>query len=184
MLLWGWRLEGKHMANKTANGTRGVSTSPGRGTQIAEQPPRRGSEHERLSVFIGKWNAEGQNKEGAPVSPGARVTASETYEWLPGEFFVVARGEMFFGNDALKSIAVIGYDALSQQYVMHQFDSMGYSRVYRGGVRDTTWKFTGEHERAAFTMGDNGNTMTIRWDRTDDGSNWLPLCELNATRAR
>ena len=58
------------------------------------QSPKPGAGHQRLNVFVGTWHTEGQQCEG-PIGPAANIRAVETYEWLPGEFFLVnaSRGE-------------------------------------------------------------------------------------------
>src|SRR5450432_4171904 len=47
---------------------------------------------EHLNVFAGKWLTNGQQHQGA-VGPAAKITAVETYEWLPGERFLIHRFE-------------------------------------------------------------------------------------------
>ena len=54
-----------------------------------EPAPVLTAEHELLNVFLGRWKVEGQNKEAAGVAPNMPVVGEESYEWLPGRFFVV-----------------------------------------------------------------------------------------------
>jgi len=42
----------------------------------------------RLEVFLYEWNQETQAFE-SPCGPAAKVTAAETFEWLPGELFLL-----------------------------------------------------------------------------------------------
>jgi hypothetical protein len=163
--------------------TRNRSTSP---ELIAQAPaePKPGPEHKRLDAFVGKWNVEGKNKEGAPVAAGAKVTAVQTYEWMPGGFFLVHREFARFGDVEHKTMTIIGYDPSSQTYPVHFFDNLGYYRVYQARVHDRTWTFTGQYERATIVFGADGNTFKSTWERSSDGSNWLPLCELKGTKAR
>lgn len=151
--------------------------------QATEQPPKRGPEHEQLDVFVGKWNVDGENKAGAPVAANAKVTGEETYEWLPGKFFLMYHWDRRFADNEHTGIGVIGYDASREAYSAHFFDNLGYSRKYEASVRDGVLTLTGKWERATLVVGDNGNTMSIYWERSSDGRNWLPLCDLRATKA-
>jgi hypothetical protein len=137
----------------------------------------------RLGVFVGKWTGEGQFKEGATGAENAPITTEETYEWLPGGFFLVFRGGLDFG-DKLEALRVIGYDTANKTYTMHAFDSTGFARVYQGNVRDNVWHFKGEAERVTMTLSDNDKVMEIYWERLEDGKQWVPLCEYKETKAR
>jgi hypothetical protein len=48
---------------------------------------------------------------------------------------------------------------------------------------DGVWTFTGASERATLTIGDDGTTMTARWERSDDGSTWRHWMEMTFTKA-
>jgi hypothetical protein len=44
----------------------------------------------RLEVVVCEWSEEEQAFE-SPNGPAAKVTAAETFEWLPGELFLLHR---------------------------------------------------------------------------------------------
>ena len=152
-------------------------------TQVSLQLPTLRREHKLLDVFVGTWIVEGQNKEGAPVAPGAQVSGKETYEWLPGEYYLVYRWDRCFGSDQHTGIGIIGYDDSSQTYASHNFDNLGYSRTYQVHIADGSWTLTGERERARLVFSDDGNVMTANWEISGDGFDWTPLCELKAIKA-
>lgn len=59
--------------------------------------------HRRLEVFIGGWHAEGtsydEGQDAAdPRAPGVPWTSDESYEWLPGKFFVLHRWDAMTGE--------------------------------------------------------------------------------------
>ncbi len=64
------------------------SSTQSHSAQVPKQPSVPGPEHKRLAVFLGKWNLEGQQYDGL-VGSAAKIVAVETYEWLPGGFFLV-----------------------------------------------------------------------------------------------
>jgi hypothetical protein len=148
-----------------------------------EKPPTRGPEHERLEPFVGKWHTEGQNKAAAPGAANTPVTGEESYEWLPGGFFLVNRWDRRFGGAEHKGIGIVAFDAATGEYSTRAFDNLGYAREYKTTLRDRTMALTGKWERATLAVSADGQTMTIHWERSEDGEHWLPLCDLVATRA-
>jgi hypothetical protein len=143
---------------------------------------RPGPEHQRLNVFVGRWNTEGQTRAG-PLGPAARITAIDTYEWFPGGFFLVHHVDARIGDEEIKVLEVIGYDASSKTYPMRSFDSQGNFGTHEARVRDGIWTFAGESERATVLVSDDGNTMTANWERSD-GARWLPWMDVTLTKAR
>lgn len=158
------------------------SRSPRMGLEdrTRDAAPKRGPAHERLDAFVGNWKIDGRNGEGAPVGADARVTGQESYEWLPGRFFLVHRWDRQFGDTQHTGIAIIGYDEPREAYVAQFFDNAGYARVYDAIVRDRVLTLTGPHERASISV--SGGIMMTHWERTTDRVNWLPLCDLTGTK--
>ncbi len=138
----------------------------------------------QLDVFVGKWTGEGQFLEGATGAENAPIVAEETYEWLPGGFFLVYRGCSDFGKGKLEALRVIGYDASSMTYTMHAYDSIGFERVYQGTVNGDVWHFKGEAERVTLTLSDDDKVVSTYWERSNDGEHWIPLCKIRETKAR
>ena len=71
--------------------------------------------HRRLEVFIGDWHAEGtsfgEGQDAAdPRASGVPWTSDESYEWLPGNFFVLQRCDAMVGEHEFKGAEIIGYD--------------------------------------------------------------------------
>ncbi|RKH10377.1 DUF1579 domain-containing protein [Corallococcus sp. CA047B] len=177
--LEGWQAKGDPMdpSREVGEATReGVEQGSG------EAAPRLGPEHQRLEVFIGGWTAEGVLGEAAGPQARVKATAVDRYEWLPGGFFLSCRGVMRFAGESLESTRIIGFDPERQRYRMHLFDNHGYARVYEGGERDGVWTFAGAHERVTMSFEDGNQRLDIRWEQSDDGATWRPLCDLKATR--
>jgi hypothetical protein len=149
--------------------------------QAIEEKPTLGAEHERMSVFIGRWMADGRTEAGTSGA-SENMTQQHTYEWLPGGFHVLHRWAGHIGARESQGIEIIGYDASADAYEVHFFDSDGWARVYRARARDRVWTFTGTRERCAIMFADDGCAMTTHWDRSPDGVIWEPLCDVRATR--
>jgi len=147
-----------------------------------EPTPLITEQHRRLDAFIGTWTVVGENKSAAPNAPDTPVTGEESYVWLPGRFFLLGRWDHRFGDDRHIGINIIRYDPTTGQYSSYNVDNLGFARTYRVTEGDGVWAFTGDRERATWTLGADGKTMTIDWEVSGDGETWAPLCHLDATR--
>ncbi|MEK6324240.1 MAG: DUF1579 family protein [Acidobacteriota bacterium] len=171
------------------------NTAESNTAQTPKQPPKPGPEHRRLDVFVGKWSMEGQQYE-SEFGPAAKLTAVETYEWLPGGFFLVHRFEGGFeggGDDQeMACIEIIGHDAASQSYLCHSFYNDGKTNEWQARERDGIWTLTGDWQTAAKSpkvrcttvFSDAGNTRTGKWERSSDGSKWGTFWDVKATKAK
>lgn len=150
-------------------------------TSRTAQPPKPGPEHRRLDVFVGTWDTQGRTKA-SPSGPPAKIVGTDSYEWLDGGFFLVHRVDVRIGAEQVTGLEIIGYDASSQTYRTHAFDSQGSYGAYQATVHNGVWTFMGASERATVVVSDTGNTMTITWERSTDGLSWLHWMDVTLAR--
>jgi hypothetical protein len=156
-------------------------------TGMAENTP--GPQHQRLSIFIGIWNTEGQTiaSAGAPSLP---IQSSDEYLWLPGGFFVEHRWEGRVGDDDVAGLEIIGDDATSGAYRTHFFDHTGTAGSETLTLRDRTWTWLGqqvmgsEWHRCTSVVSEDGDTMTAHHERSADGATWTPWMDVTLRRDR
>ena len=155
--------------------------------QSQGQPLIPSAELQLLNVFVGKWHTEGlsygsgQSKENPYDSP-VRWSGEESYEWLPGGFFLVNHFDAKIGNTAISGIETVGYDAVSQSYPSQLFDS--YGRILSGqrSIRDGVWSSSiGTEYRTTYAFRNEGNTLASRWEWLD-GDDWFVLADLEGTK--
>jgi hypothetical protein len=154
---------------------------------IKIKAPERSAAHERLGVFLGKWHAEGasfavgqtiENPRGAIE----KWISDETYEWLPGNFFLMQRWDAMTGVNEFKGTAIIHYDAQAGTYMTRAYENHGFINDYITRVDGHIWTFAAETNRGRIEFVDSGNTQNINWEWRTDGINWLPLCDRVARR--
>ena len=92
--------------------------------QALQPPSGPGAEHKLLDVFIGKWINQGHTVASADA-PSVPILTSDVYEWVPGGFFVLHTAYGRIGNVDVGGVEIISYDAASQTYRSHFFDSQG-----------------------------------------------------------
>jgi hypothetical protein len=142
-----------------------------------EPKPKLGPEHKHLSVFVGSWRGEGRGGN------GGAATVEETYDWVPGEFFLWSRFDQRFGATPHVGAGLIGYDPATKRYFAHLVDNIGYDRIYELRLEgDGVWTYSGARERARMNF--NGDTLNVRWEHRPNGGPWEELCAYELTRHR
>ena len=146
--------------------------------------------YRQLDAFVGHWSMEGQQYD-SPFGPPAKITALNTYEWLPGGFFLVHRLEGRLGGQEMACIEVMGYDASSDTYSTHSFYNDGSTNLWqsneRNGSRTLTghWRKAGEDLKVRCTtvFAEDCQSMTANWEYSRDGLKWQPFMATTATKA-
>ena len=143
---------------------------------------KRGPEHERLNVFIGKWITEGHTvaSDGAP---SVRITASDVYEWAAGGFFVLHTAYGRIGDVAVGGIEIIGYDSREGVYRTHFFDSQGNVSSQELSFSQGRWHWRGPRVRCTGQFSEDGRQITALHERSDDGDVWTPSMDITLTKA-
>lgn len=151
---------------------------------MSESPiPTPGPEHRRLEIFVGEWRTEGKVLA-TESSPAVPFTALDTYEWLPGGFFLLHHVDARMGDMEVKTLEVIGYDAEGQTYTTRSYDNHGSSSAYQGILSDRAWTIFGDSERFHGEFSEDGNTLVGRWEQCRDGSAWTPWMDIRLTRVQ
>jgi hypothetical protein len=120
-----------------------------------------------LGTLVGNWEMEGTH----PAFPGVVVPGHITFEWLPGEKFLVYRCDMEH-PDFPDSLSVIGdFDGQTE---LHYYDSRGVHRIYGLAFDGTELKLwrdePGFQQRFSGTL--DGDTLNGLWQLCRDGSTW------------
>jgi hypothetical protein len=157
---------------------------------MASRPPQRSAAHRQLDVFAGTWRARGESFGGPdqhlddPRANSAVWTSEESYEWLPGGFFMLHRWDAQIGTHGFKGTEIIGYDEAEGGFFTRMFDNAGNHPEYVATVSGKVWTFSEPSTRATIVLSVDGNRMELRWEwRRGDGE-WLPLCDRTANRVR
>jgi hypothetical protein len=137
-------------------------------------------EHKALESFLGTWKAQGLTKDGRIVP----IHGQDTYEWLPGGFFLIHHLESHVADAEYKSIEIIGYDAARKVYTLTFFDSWGGTGRYDATVQGNVWTYSGDSRRATVIVSEDGQTMTGDWQMSFDGSEWHPWMDITSTKVK
>ena len=156
-------------------------------TSVPKPPAEPGAAHRRLEVFVGTWHCEGESFAEGQATDDPRASAlpwisDETYEWLPGNFFLLHRWQAKAGSRRIEGAEVIGCDESAGGYFTRFFDNTGNHPEYRVEVEGPIWTFSEPSTRARVTVAAGGQSMRFDWEWKNDGKDWLPLCERTAVK--
>jgi hypothetical protein len=154
------------------------------GRSVADDPhaPRQvTSEHRKLDVFLGRWRVSGTTGLSAPAE--TRLSGEDSYEWLPGGFFMANRWHHHLDTgQELVGTGVLGHLPEAPMFFAQSFDSLGHERRYDLSVEGRVWSYLGPWERATLEFADDGQSFTARWEMSRDGEGWTRLCDLKLTK--
>jgi hypothetical protein len=153
-----------------------------------QQLPEPSLSHQLLDMFVGEWQATGQSwgegqRQGDPNASAVAWTSTESYEWLPGRFFLLHRWDAMVGERVFRGTEILGHDNGLGGYFSRCFDDAGSHPEYGAYVDENIWTFTGRWTRAKVTFTEAGNRMRCYWEWRNE-HDWLPLHDRVATRVR
>jgi hypothetical protein len=145
----------------------------------------------RLDALVGEWEMQ-VSVHGQPLQGRGRTT----FEWLEGGAFLVQHADAepaqpgtpaeLVANSPFPLAAIIGLDDSTERFSMLYADARGVARVYQMSLSDGVWKVwreaPGFSQRFTGTFGDDGKTITGRWELSRDGSNWEPDIDMTYTK--
>jgi hypothetical protein len=139
-----------------------------------------------LERFVGDWDMEISNTSFLP-HPSDTAEGHVSFEWVEdGAFLLMRMGEKL--SRAPAAVWLIGRDEASPGYQVLYYDSRQVSRVYQMSFSDGLWKMRRESpgfsQRYEGQIGDDGNTIRARWEKSTDGSHWEHDFDLTYRRVR
>jgi hypothetical protein len=161
-----------------------------------DRAPTPSPQARRLGALVGRWRSEGHIVGDPPVP----ITGTDTYEWLPGGFFLVHHVDVVIGQQQVQALELLGeYDPTTDSFTARAYDNQGNVTVMRARVDEQgVWRFTGGGDvaavagpasaeaggavRSTLTISPDRAGMTARWERSGDGASWQPWMDMTFTR--
>lgn len=148
-----------------------------------DHQPNPGPELKQLNFLVGKWNTNGEARDGASGQVN-KITGTDSYEWVAGGCFLLHRVEVVMGDEKVEAIEIIGeFDAASNTYHMRSFDNQGNFITMRASIESAgVLKISGELMRSTLVLSKEGNHMTANWERFINNATWTPWIEMQFTK--
>ncbi|MDF3026026.1 MAG: hypothetical protein K0S23_333 [Fluviicola sp.] len=138
-------------------------------------------EYEQLNRFVGKWKTTGKIPASG-ASPEINVSGSDTYEWLPGGFFLLHKVDVLLGDDKNETLEIIGFDKQRDLYTMQHYDNKGNSGFMTADYKDGVWTFLGDNLRFKGGFKKNDTEFSGVWEQSSDGKDWTHFMEIRLTK--
>jgi hypothetical protein len=149
-----------------------------------------------LNQLVGTWTTEATQ----PASPGRVVHGTVEMTWLEGERFLIHRARTDDPQfpDSISIVGMMDCDraedarttdsklAPAPSLCMHYYDSRGVHRVYDMSIDASGWRLwhnaPGFSQRFTGIVTGDGNTVTGRWELSQDDVNWANHLEITYSR--
>jgi hypothetical protein len=149
--------------------------------------PRPDPALKRLDFLVGTWRLDGTLEAGA-MGPGGTLSGTETFEWLPGGFFLVHHWDGLFDVGGATMIDTgyefFDYDPAAGAYRAHFFNSLGpYDETaskYVGDFEGTALVVTGPARIARRPEGPD--RIGYEGEVPDGAGGWIPWMRATLTR--
>lgn len=140
-------------------------------------------EHNQLSKFVGHWSTEGKIPA-TNSSSEIKISGTDTYEWLPGEFFLLHKAHVLIGEEKSETYEVIGFDKHLGKYTMQHYDNKGNSGFMTASYKNQIWEFLGENLKFTGGFKKENNEFSGIWEQSEDGNNWTHFMDIKLTKLK
>jgi hypothetical protein len=132
---------------------------------------------QELEPLVGAWILEARPPGGEPWRGGGR----STFAWHPSGAHLIQHTTIELA-EAPNSVSITGCDAGNGTYVQLYSDDRGVSRIYDMSIGDGEWRLWREgkpfDQRFIATFSRDGNTISGRWEKSEDGTTFTTDFEL------
>ena len=113
-----------------------------------------------LDVLIGTWDLKGRTLD----SDKDNISGWNTFEWLPGGFFLKSIGEINFKGVLIQSLEIIGYDPESHTFPSHVYSNLdGNVLPYSWNIEGNTVTHSDKTSKYTGTISEDGQTLSGGW---------------------
>ncbi len=140
------------------------------------------NEHKELNKFAGYWHTEGIIPAANTV-PEIKISGTDTYEWLPGRFFLLHKVDVFVGDDKNETVEIFGFNTQSGKYTLQHYDNKGRSGFMTATCDEGVWTFLGETLRFTGSFKNEDKEFSGIWEQTTDGKSWAHFMNIKLTRS-
>jgi hypothetical protein len=134
-----------------------------------------------LRKLVGTWQTTGK-VHATPTSREVTITGTDTYTWLPGEYFLLHTVDVHMGEEHNQTHEIIGYEEGKDFFFTHYFDNKGKSGAMIIMVSEPLWVIHGGTIRFTGGMSVDEQEFSGIWEQLDDEKQWQPFMEIRLVR--
>lgn len=137
---------------------------------------------EDLGRFVGTWHTEGRLLP-TQNNPEILIKGTDTYEWLPGGFFLLHKADVLVGNERNQTFEIIGLDKSNRFFTMNYYDSQGNSGFMKATCNNRDWNFLADDLRFTGSFDNNGAILSGIWEASTGADTWNHFMDINLVKA-
>ncbi len=138
---------------------------------VSEKMKEYNLSHEQLAPFIGIWRTSGQILA-TDTSPAILVHGIDSYEWLPGEYFLLHKVDVMIGENKINNTEIIGWDYETGNYFMHAYDTSGIYSCMHATVNGNHWVYEGPTEKFVGGFNKDRSEFSGLWYTREKDTAW------------
>ncbi len=142
----------------------------------------KGVEYEQLNKFVGKWKTAG-SIPASGTTPEIKISGTDSYEWLPGGFFLLHKADVLVGDEKNETFEIIGFDKQENLYTMQHYDNKGESGFMTAHCNDGVWTFLGKTLRFTGRFKEQDKEFSGVWEQSSDAKNWTHFMDIKLTNS-
>lgn len=144
---------------------------------------------DKLAPILGKWSLTGDQWP-TVIGPAAKISGTESFEFMPGENFVVHNLDGRLDEHIMACLEVWERDGAQGGFELHTFYNNGTKNNWKAKVIGNTWTILGAwkgpkrtmHVRCTMVFTEDGDTRNSKWEQSDDGHTWQTFWDVTAKR--
>jgi hypothetical protein len=121
-------------------------------------------ELKQLRKFVGRWNTSGVVRSSGNT-PGEVVSGIDTYEWLPGDYFLLHKADVSIGKEKNETYEIIGFDSKIGKFTMQHYDNKGSTGLMLAECNGDNWEFVGDDLRFIGGFKNQDNEFSGIWEQ-------------------
>ena len=144
---------------------------------VSEKMKENNLAKEQLAAYVGVWHTSGQifAKDATPSVP---IYGIDSYEWLPGNYFLLHKVDVMIGDSIIKNTEIIGWDYQTANYFMHAYDTSGVFSRMQATVGGKDWVYEGSTEKFVGGFNGNGSIFSGIWYTLEKDTTWREWMEI------
>jgi hypothetical protein len=157
--------------------------------QAQAQASKPAPEPKKLSVIVGHWTIEGEDKPG-PLGPGGKFTGEMTCHMILGGSFLQCQVSEKLAEGEMRFLEIDGYDPVNKNFSTEGFfgGGGGWSGVIT--IAGNTWTYAAKiviagkqyQYKGAFVFAPDLASGTYKDELSADGKTWAPWTDSKWTK--
>lgn len=126
---------------------------------------------ELLKRIVGRWITQ-TNIYARNGKPASKVIGSDYWQWSPDGNFTLHMAYGIHDNAGFGAMEITGYNPKTGDFDSYNFNPDGSFEMFTLTINGNTWIWDGKKVRTTGVMDEDGRTLTVKHEITEDGKSY------------